>query len=725
MITKLVALTITAILPLIAFTLFFLLPTMTNRLYEQKRDTLREAAQLAISVLDDYEKQVEAGKLDQATAQKQALERLYHMRYGTDGYFAVSNRDLVSLMHPFKPEMVGKVSNTKDPNGVPISQLGVKGSEEHGQATVTYLWPKPNQTKPVRKEGIWTFYKPWGWAVSTGMYLDDVDAEVGRIKGSIGLTLGIAFLLALGIGALGARKIARPLRNLCHAAQQVAEGDTNTTVSVETGDEVGQVGEAFRAIISYQQTMAQAAEAIADGDMTHQVQPKSDQDALGQAFLRMSTQLRHLIGEVATSAELVAATSGQLASSAEQAGQSATQIADNVKEVAMAANQSAATSQQMAIGSEDQARSASQTAQAVDQLRQVVERVQTGTERQRTAVEQADKGMQQAAGAVENVARSAQQMAVSAQEAASVAQEGGQAVEQTVSSMQRIQQQVEQSSKKVEELGQKGKEIGAIVETIDQIAEQTNLLALNAAIEAARAGEHGKGFAVVADEVRKLAERATSATREIGGLISAVRAEVDEAVKAMQASSTEVAMGAQRSQEAGRALTNILRTAQLVASEVETVSSITRQMTASVRSVQESVVTVQEVTSENRRSIEEMVQGTQVVTSGIASVAAVSEETAAGAQEMSATAQEVSASAQHVATAIQSQSASIAQVSASARELDAMAGRLQELVGRFQLEEEEDDVPQTRPTFKSGIGKKPVSGKPQLKLSSDRRRSVA
>src|SRR5579883_96827 len=159
-------------------------------------------------------------------------------------------------------------------------------------------------------------------------------------------------------------------------------------------------------------------------------------------------------------------------------------------------------------------------------------------------------------------------MADAARQASQVAQSGGQAVQDTISSMSRIQEQVASSSAKVAELGAKGQEIGAIIETIDQIAEQTNLLALNAAIEAARAGEHGKGFAVVADEVRKLAERATQATKEIGSLIGSVRSGVDDAVTAMEAATREVRAGATQSQEAGTALAQILQAAQSVAAEV-------------------------------------------------------------------------------------------------------------------------------------------------------------
>src|SRR5579871_5397327 len=320
--TKLMALAIVAILPILTANIFFLLPAMTAQLYTQKRASLQLASELAFSVLDEYAKRAETGQMDLATAQREALERLKNLRFGTDSYFVVTNRDLIMLMHPFRPEMVGKYSDTKDPNGVPISQLGVRGCIEHGQATVNYLWPKPHSTKPVRKTGLWRYFKPWGWAVTTGIYIDDVDAEAAQLKLNFGVTIGVAFVLALTAGLAGARKLSRPLLNMSKSAEHIADGDTTVVVDVDVKDEVGQVADALRAITAYQQEMAEAAEAIADGDLTHTIQPKSDRDALGHAFARMSAQLKNVIGEVATSAESVFATSNQLATSATLAGES-------------------------------------------------------------------------------------------------------------------------------------------------------------------------------------------------------------------------------------------------------------------------------------------------------------------------------------------------------------------------------------------------------------------
>jgi len=212
-----------------------------------------------------------------------------------------------------------------------------------------------------------------------------------------------------------------------------------------------------------------------------------------------------------------------------------------------------------------------------------------GAEMQQDQTNQVATAMQEMATTVHEVSENSNKGAAASQKAAETAREGGKIVDETLSRMRAIASSVGETAKKVRELGKRSDEIGRITGVIEDIADQTNLLALNAAIEAARAGEQGRGFAVVADEVRKLAERTGKATKEIAEMIRSIQSETKTAVAAMEAGSKEVELGVESTSRAGSSLHDIIRTSEQVGDMVTQIATAATQQSAATEQINSNI----------------------------------------------------------------------------------------------------------------------------------------
>jgi methyl-accepting chemotaxis protein len=247
----------------------------------------------------------------------------------------------------------------------------------------------------------------------------------------------------------------------------------------------------------------------------------------------------------------------------------------------------------------------SQVAAAANQLNSTAEQIATGAEQvaaQAGTIATAGEEMSATSG---DIAQNCQRAAEGAQMASSAAVSGAAVVDETISFMHSIAARVNSSARAVESLGSRSDQIGEIVGTIEDIADQTNLLALNAAIEAARAGEQGRGFAVVADEVRALAERTTRATREIGEMIKSIQQETKGAVIAMEEGVGEVTRGGEKAASSGKALEHILDQINAVTSQIHQVATAAEEQTATTSEISNNMQQITQVVSQTARGAHE------------------------------------------------------------------------------------------------------------------------
>jgi methyl-accepting chemotaxis protein len=447
----------------------------------------------------------------------------------------------------------------------------------------------------------------------------DAADDAAKVRVTVITAASIAVLLALGLGIVTIMTITRGVTVLAGGMDEVAAGDLRSRVALASKDELG---------------------------------------ALAETLNSMTASFENVVREIATA-------SGDVSHASEE-------VANGASEGARAAQSVAEVIQSIALGMQNVNQSMDSALSQVAALAASIDQVADGATTQSRAVAQSQSQVSQMADTVKQVAQMAERVSGAASESSAKAEQGARSVSDGVSAMQRIQMNVAEATELVERLGKRSEAIGEIVAVIEDVAEQTNLLALNAAIEAARAGEHGKGFAVVADEVRKLAERASSSTGQITSLVKEIQSGIAQTVRAQEGSNHETEQGAKLIEEAGRALDAILSAVREVGTLIEGVSVSSAEMQGAVDQVVSSLGDTAAVAEQNHAATSEMMSASKSVRSALDEMAAVSEEIAAGAEEASASTEEQTASSEAIA--------------ASAEELSAAAQSLQAMIAQFKYD---------------------------------------
>ena len=617
---------------------YYALPGFQTRVFNYKREEVQCGTDVALGVLNSHYALEAEGILTTSEAQSRALAELNSLRYGEDseGTFWVSDYQLVLLADPTAPVLVNTdVSYITGAEGESVFGRMVDICRNDGGGFYQFRWESRNKLSYVAA------FDPWGWVVGTGVYTDEVMADYGPFRDTLGLGFGaIGFLSLLVFWIASHYVLSKPLNSLVRTSEALAVGDVQQRIDVTSNDEIGRLAASQSRVIDYMREMSGVAAKVADGNLAVEVRPLSEKDAFGNAFSQLVERQRDLIGKVKLVAANVSEASRQLTKASEQTAQATQQIA--------------ATIQQVARGTAEQSSSLQQTANSVEQLSGAIGQIAAGSQEQAEGVNEATGIVKRVSGAIAEVSSNARVGMEAWQNTASSAAEGARMTHETVAGMDKVKRAMDLVSVRVTDLGERSGEIGKIVATIDDIASQTNLLALNAAIEAARAGEQGRGFAVVADEVRKLAERSSLATKEIASIVDGIRTGVTEAVSAMQQGSKDVEVGYKLATDAGGALDNILDRSRSVAKQVERISMAAQDLESLSSGMVEAIDRINRIVEQNAAATEQMTQSSGVVSKSVEATAGVAEENSAASQEVSASVEEMSAQVQETLAAAQS-----------------------------------------------------------------------
>ena len=359
------------------------------------------------------------------------------------------------------------------------------------------------------------------------------------LAGSIGSVLLISLL-----GIFLTRNIAVPLGEVSAAARQIAAGDLSATLPVrKRHDEVGALAAAFTEMISSLGQLARVAEQISKGDLTLEIQPKSEKDALGRAFALMMQNLRRITREMQESV-------GILSSSAQQIVSTTTQVASAATETATAVTETTTT---------------------VEEVKQTA---QLSTQKARSVSDSALK-------------------------ITLVSETGKKSVSESIESMRQIREQMEGIAESIVRLSEQGQAIGEIMLSVNDLAEQSNLLAVNASIEAAKAGEQGKGFSVVAQEVRNLAEQSKQATVQVRGILNDIQKATNAAVMVTEQGSKVVEAGVKQSEQAGESVQQLAESISEAAQAATQIAASSQQQMVGMDQVAQAMESIKTASAQN------------------------------------------------------------------------------------------------------------------------------
>ncbi|CAG8998131.1 MAG: Methyl-accepting chemotaxis protein McpP [Candidatus Celerinatantimonas neptuna] len=483
---------------------------------EQKTQNLVETV---FSIMQYNYKTYQNGEQSEQQAKKSALKAVSSLRYDQSNYFWIHSLNLHMVMHPIKPALDGKdVSQLKDTQQKYLFREMNQIIRRSGSGFVHYYWPKAGSDTPQPKLSFVKEFKPWGWVIGTGIYIDDVNHQYHQLLLHGSIIFFIVLVLLIISATFITTSIVTPLKETNRALQELSQGNGDLRARLEHSgnDEISSLAISFNAFCA---------------------------------------KISDLIKQLLPTVHDVNNTAHQLSNVAAENEQYSDRTNTQSNSVAVAMNEMLSTTHE--------------------------------------------------------IANSAKQAADAANLASNQAQSGQQEVSSTIHSIQSLKESLNNTMTQVEELAQNSREIGKIIEVIQGIAEQTNLLALNAAIEAARAGEQGRGFAVVADEVRTLATRTQASTNEIQQMIETLQNGTSNANNSMQQTQQQSEKTVNDAANAGDALTQITSSIDIINEMNQHIAHAAEQQSDASDEINRNIHDIAESTNEGKHSEQKIAKVSQ------------------------------------------------------------------------------------------------------------------
>ncbi len=547
---RLLVVVLVGALGLTAFT-FVSLTNLRATLESERENKTREHVEVAQTlirgIIDDAAKGGRATK----DAQRLALSDLRAMRYAGDEYYWVNDSAGMMLMHPTDRAIEGtSVMGTRDSKGQAIFAGMIDVARKNGGGFYRYEWKNHDDPAPRAKIAYVAYIPEWDWIVGTGVYMDDIDAIYRAQAWRLG-SIGFATLLVSVVAALLiTRSVVRPLSVVVRQMNELASGRLDIRIeNTDRGDEIGAMTHALDSVQTNLLAIAGAADEIAQGKLTTSIEPRAEWDRLGLALKTMLVQLRSLVAETASTARAVHDGATTISASVESQATASNELSSSVAEITSTMEELSASSSQIS----------------------------------------------EHAGAVVDIAN----------KTLDSGRMGSEAMEQLTARMASIRDENRRSLDDIIGLGKASKEISKVMTMINVIADQTKLIAFNAALEAASAGESGRRFGVVAAEIRRLADSVTDSTGEIESKVSEIQDSISRLVITSEKGASGIAEGMEATAHTAQRLDELVDAAGKTAIAAQQISLSTQQQKTAVGQV---VIALREIVSATHHTAQSMSQ---------------------------------------------------------------------------------------------------------------------